>query len=318
MAVVDTARAMRNSAVATRQDGVVTRSQLIGAGMNQNSILAHVLAGRWTVWGDHVIVLHNAELTRRQLVWAALLDAAPPAALCSHTALELHGFRGFASEAEKIHLLVSRGAKLSISAASTPNLVVHESRRVQEKFHVVVDGVPCTSVARSAIDSAAWQPWPRFACAQLAAVVQQRLCTVEDLERTLGFVGRVRHKPHMREVLRDIRGGSDALSEIDLVRLCDRYRLQRPTQQVRRRDRDGKQRYLDAMWRLPDGRIVVLEVDGAHHLDIASWQDDMRRERAVVIDGAQVLRATSVETRVEPGRVAEDLIAIGIPRVVRS
>jgi hypothetical protein len=54
-----------------------------------------------------------------------------------------------------------------------------------------------------------------------------------------------------------------------------------------------------------------------HHLDVESWQSDMRSERSVVIDGAQVLRATSIEVRVESSQVAADLIAIGIPRVVR-
>ena len=62
----------------------------------------------------------------------------------------------------------------------------------------------------------------------------------------------------------------------------------------------------------------MLEVDGAHHVDVPSWQADMRRERAVVIGGAQVLRATSVEVRVEPAQIVNDLVAIGVPRLVRT
>jgi very-short-patch-repair endonuclease len=63
---------------------------------------------------------------------------------------------------------------------------------------------------------------------------------------------------------------------------------------------------------------VVLEVDGSHHLDVENWQADMSRERAVVIGGANVLRATSIEVRVEPGQLVSDLLAIGVPRVVRT
>jgi very-short-patch-repair endonuclease len=63
---------------------------------------------------------------------------------------------------------------------------------------------------------------------------------------------------------------------------------------------------------------VVLEVDGSHHFEVPSWQADMRRERAVVIGGAQVLRATSVEVRVEPAQIVNDLVAIGVPRLVRT
>jgi hypothetical protein len=147
-------------------------------------------------------------------MWAAVLDAGQPAALASHTALEVHGFKTFAREAERLHLIIERGAKVT----EHPMIVVHESRRLKPEYHVKVAGLPCTQVPRSAIDAAAWQPRPRFACALVAAVVQQRLCTVNELEDALAYVGRVRHKAYLREALRDIRGGSEALSEIDLVR----------------------------------------------------------------------------------------------------
>lgn len=302
------------SPLAEAQFGVATRQQLIGLGVTLSTIDAQLAAQRWTTWGSHVVIMHNFELTRTQLMWAAVLDAGYPAALASHTALELHGFKAFAQEANQLHLLIERGAKVT----KHPLITVHESRRVKPQFHVEVAGLRCTEIARSAIDAAAWQPWPRFACAQVAAVVQQGLCTAEDLERAMRYVGRVRHKAHLREAISDIRGGSQALSELDLINLCRRFSLQEPDRQVKRSDRDGRLRYLDAEWKLVNGRRVVLEVDGAHHLDVASWQADMRRERGVVIGGAQVLRATSVEVRVEPSQVAADLFAIGVPRVVRT
>jgi hypothetical protein len=147
-------------------------------------------------------------------------------------------------------------------------------------------------------------------------VVQQQLCTANELDRALEYVGRVRHKAHLREAIRDIRGGSQALSEIDLIRVCRRFGIQEPDRQVKRFDSHGRLRYLDAEWKLSDGRRVVLEVDGAHHLDVQSWQVDMRRERGLVVRGAQVLRATAIEMRVEPAHVVADLCAIGVPRVV--
>ena len=58
----------------------------------------------------------------------------------------------------------------------------------------------------SVIDAAAWQPWPRFAVTMLAAAVQQRLVTVDQLDEGLRIVGRVRHKQWMRLALRDIAG----------------------------------------------------------------------------------------------------------------
>ncbi|GAA1434766.1 hypothetical protein GCM10009616_29950 [Microlunatus lacustris] len=284
------------------------RSQLCGLGLTDDGVRAQVAGGRWQWWGRHVVVLHNAALTRRQLMWACVLDAGPSGALASHTALELAGFKPFAQEAELIHLLISRGMKVS----PHPDVVVHESRRLEADRHVRWGGLRCTPLERSAIDAAAWQRWPRFACAMLAAVVQQRLTTPARLESELGRVGRVRHKAHLRAALADIAGGAEAMSELDLVALCRRFRLQRPTQQRRRRDRDGTLRYLDAEWRLPDGTLLVLEVDGGHHVAVGQWEEDIRRERAVVLSGRLVLRASSTEVRVEPQRVATDLRRAGV------
>jgi hypothetical protein len=296
-------------ALAAAQAGVARRSQLQGAGLTPDAIRAELDAGRWQPWGHHVVVLHNAELTRRQLMWAAVLDAGPPAALASQTALELAGFVAFGVEAGKIHLLVARGMKV----ADHHGVVVHESRRVDSARHVRREGLSCTAVERSALDAAAWQPWPRFACAMVAAVVQQRLTTAERLEVELGRVGRIRHKAHLRAALRDIAGGAEALSELDLRQLCRRFRLAPPSHQRRRKGPDGRLRYLDAEWRLPEGRLLVLEVDGAHHLDVVHWQADMRRERTVVLSGRRVLRATSFEVRAEPQLIAADLRAAGVP-----
>jgi hypothetical protein len=170
-------------------------------------------------------------------------------------------------------------------------------------------------VPRSALDAAAWQPFPRYACALLAAVVQQRLCTVAELDDEMRHVGRIRHKAHLRLALQDIAGGSQALSELDLMVLCRRFSLQPPVRQVRRRDASGRVRFLDAEWRLPDGRSVVLEVDGSHHMRAEHWESDMRRERQVVTSGSVVLRATANEVRLAPAALVADLVAIGVPRL---
>ena len=291
------------------QDQVATRAQLIGRGLSAHAVRAQTEAQRWQPWGHHVVILHNGALSRRQLMWAALLDAGTDAALASHTALELAGFRSFAAEAASVHLIVQRGAKVH----RHPEIVVHESRRLHPEYHVATSGLRRTATPRSVLDAAAWQPWPRFACAVVAAAVQQRLCSAADLESALQLVGRIRHKAHLRAALADVAGGSEAISELDLLRLCRRFGLREPDRQVRRRDRFGRLRYLDCEWRLPDGGRLVLEVDGAHHLDVEHWEADMRRERGLVVSGARVLRATSIEVRLEPGQLAADLMALGVP-----
>ena len=297
------------SGMARCQHGVVHRDQCRAIGLHRSYVRNQLDAERWTAWGDKVLLLQNAQPSRRQLMWIAVLDAGPLAALCSHTSLELAGFKPFAAEARQIHLLVPRGAKVT----GFPGVVVHESRRLGEARWTCDRGLTRTEAPRAVIDAAAWQPWPRFACLMLAAAVQQRVCTPAELEHALSFVGRVRHKAYLRVALADISRGAHSLGELDVAAICRRYGLVVPHRQTRRRDQQGIWRYLDCEWDLPSGEIVVPEIDGAHHMDVAHWQADMRRERGIVISRRWVMRATALEVRLEPRVVVDDLKAIGVP-----
>lgn len=297
------------ASLADRQGGAVRRDQLAPVNVSHDHSAHQVSAQRWSEWGRNVILLQNAPPTRRQLMWIALLDAGSPTAICSHTSLEMVGFRGFGKESSVIHLVVPRGARY----VALPGVHVHESRRFDEGDIRSFNGMPRTSSPRSAIDAAAWQPWPRFACGLLAATVQQRVCSPHQLEAALAEAGRVRHKAHMQLALKDIAGGAESLGELDVADLCRRYRLAQPTRQRRRRDASGRWRYLDCEWESPDGTVVILEIDGSHHLSVEHWEADMKRERGVVISGQRVLRATVGEVRLETAAVVADLVAVGVP-----
>ena len=291
------------------QDGVATYRQLMGVGMSRDEVRAYVDGGRWQRIARHCLVSHNSEPTRRQVMWVAVLDPPDLVALAGFTSLQLRGFTFFGREPELIHVVVQRGATYH----RLPGVKIHESRRLRERDIVYESGLPCLSVPRSALDAAAWQPYPRYACGVLAAVVQQKLCTAQDLSGELPFVGRIRHKPYMRLAILDIGGGAEALSEIDIAAMCRRFGLQPPDRQRIRRDPQGRKRYLDCEWFLENGHVVVLEVDGSHHAEVQHWEADMKRERAVVISGRRVLRATANEARHDQAAIAADLRAIGVP-----
>jgi hypothetical protein len=201
---------------ARSQNGVVHRDQCRAIGVHRSYVRNQLEAERWTAWGDKVLLLQNALPGRRQLMWIAILDASPLAALCSHTSLELAGFKSFAAEAKQIHVLVPRGAKVT----RFPDVVVHESRRLGEARWTEDRGLGRTENSRSVIDAAAWQPWPRFACLMLVAAVQQRLCTPADLEHAMSYVGRVRHKAYLCVALADIARGAHSLGELDVAGIC--------------------------------------------------------------------------------------------------
>lgn len=115
-------------------------------------------------------------------------------------------------------------------------------------------------------------------------------------------------------VLDDLAGGSQAMSEVDLVRLCRRGGLPVPVRQGVRRDGAGRRRYLDAEWQLPDGRRVLLEVDGVGHLDPARWYDDLLRAAEVGRPGEVVLRLPARALRTDEARVLALLrVHLGLP-----
>lgn len=74
-----------------------------------------------------------------------------------------------------------------------------------------------------------------------------------------------------------------------------------------RTDRFARRRYLDAMWKLPEGRTVVVEIDGAVHLLAATYWDDMQRQNELVLSGDTGLRYPSVVVRLDQSRVIEQL-----------
>jgi hypothetical protein len=295
--------------LAVRQRGVIHRDQFRSLEVSRAHVASQVEARRWTAVGQNVVLLQNAPPLRDQLMWLAVLDAGEDTALGSHTSLELAGFKGFSRESTLVHLIVQRGSR----ATAMPGVHIHESRRLRMEDVVRTRGLPRTETARSVLDAAAWQPFPRFACLMVAAAVQQRLTTAARLEEAMRSVGRIRHKSYLRLAIADVATGAESLGEIDLAQLCRRFGLTPPTRQRPRRDPSGRCRYLDSEWDLRNGEIVVLEIDGRHHLEVAQWQADIKRERSIVISRRWVLRATVFEMRLETAAVFSDLRAMGVP-----
>jgi hypothetical protein len=181
---------------------------------------------------------------------------------------------------------------------------VHESRRHSAEDVVQRECLPLHRLERAAVDAASWSGSARSACGLLAAVVQQGLTTPTRLLTIVDAAGRIAHRKPMLAGLSDIEGGARAMSEIDLVRLCRAAGLPIPVQQRIRRDQDGRRRYLDAEWRLGDGRVVGLEVDGIHHMEAGQWYSDLLRE-AELRRPAQhrMIRLPASAVRLEPERV---------------
>jgi len=289
--------------LATQQHDVVSRTQLADVGIRYWHVRDQVRARRWRLYGRQVVVLHRGELTTEQRRMVAVLELAPTAALCGLTAAAVYGLDGF-DAGRVVHVVVPKGTR----AHPLPWVRTHESRRyVPSRDRHPVKSPPIVTVERAVIDAAAWATTDRFACALVVASVRNGLTTPARLARCLTVAGQVRRCRVLRAVLADIEGGSQALSEIDFIGLCRRAGLPRPVQQAVRADGDGRRRYLDVLFDLPDGAELAVEIDGSVHLEPEISWDDQVRQNDLVIGGLIVMRFPSVLVRTEPARVVAQL-----------
>jgi hypothetical protein len=126
-----------------------------------------------------------------------------------------------------------------------------------------------------------------------------------DLRAVLTRLTKQPKRALLREVVAATDGGSLSAHEVDFLRLCQRYDLPRPNRQVRRTDSTGRARFTDAEF---DDYDVVAEVDGAQHMEVATWWDDLDRQNDLVIDdGKTVIRFVGLALRARPAHVVTRL-----------
>jgi hypothetical protein len=191
--------------------------------------------------------------------------------------------------------------------------VFHQTRRPYLRWVKPAEGPPRVPLEHAALLTAERDPNVRRAIGLLAACVQQGLSSAQRFGRTIPVIRKLRHGKTFRLVLVDIAGGAQSFAEINVGRLCEEHGLRAPDRQVVRLDKEGRRRYLDCAWILPDGRVVALEIDGSFHAEVRAWWKDMKRERSFVVQGDTVLRCSSIELRLEPADLMADLRAIGVP-----
>jgi hypothetical protein len=292
--------------VSVEQEGVLSTAQAVDL-LGRGVVRGLIRRGVWRRVCRGIVLTNNGRLTRDQQLWVAVLAAGPGAVLAGVTAAAAGGVRGL--RAEPLQVLVPAAHKPSGRLPLLP-LDMIGVRVYRSTFlppgHRQIGLPPRTTIARSVVDGAAWARTADEARVVLTAACQQRRVLPGAVARVLEAMPRVRRRRLIRTTLADIEGGAHALSEIDFVALCNRFRLPRPDLQECRRDADGRNRFLDAYWK--EWRLHA-EVDGAHHVDARHWAADMLRQNQVWIAGDRVLRFPAWLIRARPADVADQLRA---------
>jgi very-short-patch-repair endonuclease len=294
------------SALAQRQDGVVSRLQAYRLGVTRAEIRAHVRAQRWRRVGSQALALHTGQLTERGKLWAAVFEAGPRAQLDGASSLIASGLTGF--QVDRIRVSVPRGARVRRARG----LDIRQTRR-WDAADLVATGVPRTPPAVAAVRGALWAATDRQAALLLTMCVQQRLATPDQLGLEALRIKRDRRRRLLHGVILDLAGGARSLGELDFARECRRRGLPEPTRQLVRRGRSGRY-YLDVAW---EDWGVVVEIDGIHHTWALNVVSDALRQNDLALQDLVVLRLPLLGFRVAReeffAQIKEALSARGCP-----
>lgn len=292
-----------------QQHGVIARWQARRF-LTHKAIRHRLASGRWRRMFRAVYRGYDGPLTEVQRWWIAVLAATPEpngpgkphgaAYLGGITALLAQGLHGIRSDG--IHIVVPHTRRV----APPTGVRLHRTTDPPSGDRHPSVRPPATNPGRSLVDAAAWARSSDEARLIIAASFQQRLVTAADIAAVLDRRPAVRRRQLIIETARDCAAGSHSVGELDFVALCRDARLPTPVRQLRRRDAAGRLRFLDACF---DDWKLVVEIDGAHHADVAHMWDDTARQNDLLLAGYLVLRYPVFIVRTQPQRVAAEVRA---------
>ena len=273
--------------VAESQFGAFARRQAVNAGLSEGAMTRRVMSGRWIEVFPAVYRLPGAVRTGRQRAMAAVLWGGDASAISHTTAGRL--FRLDAVRSRELHLTLPpsvgrRGHDFELHRMAIPR-----------RDLVSVDGIRCTSAARTIVDCAALLGDEALEDA-FEQARRMGLTSVAALTRRAGeLCGRGR--PGSRSIARLLAAqsaGDRALEsrlEVKLARLLRKSSLPPPERQVP----VGRFR-LDFAW--PDRRIGC-ECDGFEHRGSRlAWKRDRGRLAAIEAAGWRVVHVTWADVTV--------------------
>jgi very-short-patch-repair endonuclease len=278
--------------IASLQHGVVTRTQLLDAGLTTKEIAARVRGrGLLRVHRGVYRVGHTAPSAEATYL-AAVLAAGEGAVLCGRAASHLWGLlKGSAPRAE----VIARGER-RIEGVTT-----HRSRRLDPRDATVFNAIPVTTVARTLVDLAAGLSPNELARACHEAGVRYGVAP-SGLMAVLARRPRARGARNLRNVITgDVRVTLSAL-EARFLTLLRKQALPLP---VTNRPAGGHR--VDCRW--PEQRLTV-ELDSYRfHNSRHSWEQDRRREREARARGDDFRRYTYGDVMEHPAAMLRELNA---------
>ena len=274
--------------LAKRQHGVVSRAQLLAAGMGAHTIDNGVKRGRLRRVHRGVYRV-GPPVAPRATTMAAVLACGPEAAVGYGSAAGLWGLRSAPPPSAPVDVVVPGAGR-----ARRPGIRVHRARDLRAADVTCVDRIPVTRPARTLFDLA-----PSLTARQLerawARAEREGLVRPDELMALVARAPQRRGAVLLRALCEAGAEPAHTRSEAEerLLALIARGGLPRPEVNVRVAGYE-----VDFLWRAAG---VVVEVDGfAYHGSRTRFEADRRRDGDLSAAGLRVLRFTWRQIVEEP------------------
>lgn len=269
---------LRAARIGAAQRGLVSRAQLVGAGISRRTISRRVSSGAWIERVPSIVELPGWPSTWEQAVQRAVLAAGPGAVASHRTAAHLWGFLDV-ERPRMIEVLTTREGRYLDSDA-----ILHTTIHLPADDVTVIEGIPVTARHRTLVDYGGVVAFPTL-----------ELLTLDYLRRpdanrdALLAAAQARRVPGARAVLNVLARVPDGASrlesplEVRVIPFLRAHGLPMPTFQYEVVDDHGRfVARLDGAW---VRHRVGLEADSI-------WHDS---EDAQTKDATREARLTSLE-----------------------
>jgi hypothetical protein len=292
--------------VLEEQAGVISRRQALAGGLSTAAWDWRVERNTWQAVLPGVVVVHSGTVTFEEKVQAAVLyggdDAAVSGEALIHQATPPRRRR---EPPAFVDISVSAGCQVAARGFFRP----HRVSALAELTHPVRSPRQLR-VPPAVLHAAAWAKSDRDAEWRVAAAVQQRLVNVPQLRAALQELPRLPRRGLLRLLLDDVELGAHARTELDFLAFLRRHGLPLPDRLQFEVRADGL-RFLDAWW---ERQRVAAEVDGTHHAEVGTWDDDTLRANEILVaqqhDRLILLRVTMGNLRHQETQLAAQFAAV--------
>jgi hypothetical protein len=286
---------MRIAKLAECQHGVVSVAQLRSLGLSASATRMRAASGRLHRVQRGVYAVGAGRLDRDGKRMAAVLACGAWAVLSHRTA------------ADALGILPNAGGLIDVtvpgrSGRSRPGLVIHRARRLADDERGAIDGIPCTSPARTLLDLAAVVKGPRLAWA-IEGAERTRQFDGRALEAVLARAGGRPAAARLRSALAAYRGEAPPTRrEFERLALGLFERAGLPSPRVNKFvDTPAEPLEVDFCW--PERRLIVEADSWEWHGTRARFENDRRRDQLLRRAGWAVVRITWRQLRDSPDEV---------------